>query len=287
MVAAEPEAGGIEPALRPILHEELNRLPDKYRVPIVLCYLQGKTNEETARQLAWPVGTVKGRLTRARELLRSRLTRRGLALSAGAVADLLGQSATSAAVPVALMESTVKAAMLVAAGQAAAGIVSVQAAALSQGVLQTMFKTRLLIACAVLLGVGAIGAGTGLFARQKLAEPAVQAGEPPQRIAQAAEDKPAPKRIAKAAEDKAKPKTQDNNVQKAARQRSANNLRGLISALTMCIWPTRGRIILPESGFHNRIVWSALPLAKRLPSGEKARDQTASVWPRSVWTQNP
>jgi RNA polymerase sigma factor (sigma-70 family) len=189
MATAEPDAGGMEPEMRPILYEELNRLPDKYRVPIVLCYLQGKTNEEAARQLAWPVGTVKGRLTRARELLRSRLTRRGLVLSTGALTVLLGPSATSAAVPIALVKSTVQAAMLVAAGQAAAGILSVHAAALSQGVLQTMFRIRLTIVCAVVLGVGAIGAGTGLFARQKLAESAAQAEAPPQRIAKSAEEK--------------------------------------------------------------------------------------------------
>ena len=51
--------------LRPVLHEEVNRLPEKYRVPVILCYLEGKTNEEAAELLQWPVGTVKGRLSRA------------------------------------------------------------------------------------------------------------------------------------------------------------------------------------------------------------------------------
>jgi RNA polymerase sigma factor (sigma-70 family) len=68
--------------LRPVLHEEVNRLPEKYRLPVILSYLEGRSNEEVARLLDWPVGTVKGRLSRARDLLRSRLTRRGLALSA-------------------------------------------------------------------------------------------------------------------------------------------------------------------------------------------------------------
>jgi RNA polymerase sigma factor (sigma-70 family) len=63
---------------RPVLHEELNRLPDRYRLPLVLCYLEGKTNEQAAAQLQWPIGTVKGRLWRARSQLRDRLSRRGL-----------------------------------------------------------------------------------------------------------------------------------------------------------------------------------------------------------------
>jgi RNA polymerase sigma factor (sigma-70 family) len=218
MSAAEPDAEGIEPELRPILYEELNRLPDKYRVPIVLCYLQGKTNEEAARHLAWPVGTVKGRLTRARELLRSRLTRRGLALSAGTLTAVLSPMAAQAVVPSALLESTIRAALLVAAGHAAAGIVSVHAAALSRGVLQTMFRTRLTIACAVLLGVGVIGASARLVTRQKLTEPMVYAEAPPQRPARLAEEKPAPIK-------------QDENAQKVARQGSADNLRQLMRAM--------------------------------------------------------
>jgi RNA polymerase sigma-70 factor (ECF subfamily) len=67
--------------LRPLIHDEVNRLPDKYRIPVVLGYLEGKTNSEVAELLHWPVGTVKGRLSRARGLLRSRLMRRGMALS--------------------------------------------------------------------------------------------------------------------------------------------------------------------------------------------------------------
>jgi len=57
--------------LRPVLHDEVNRLPDKYRLPVILSYLEGRTNEEVATLLDWPVGTVKGRLSRARDMLRS------------------------------------------------------------------------------------------------------------------------------------------------------------------------------------------------------------------------
>jgi RNA polymerase sigma factor (sigma-70 family) len=85
--------------LRPILDEEIQRLPEKYRLPIILCYLEGKTNDEAARQLNCPRGTLAVRLARARERLRSQLHRRGVTLSAGSLAALLAENAASAAVP--------------------------------------------------------------------------------------------------------------------------------------------------------------------------------------------
>ena len=95
--------------LRPMLHEEVTGLPDKYRIPVVLSYLEGKTNEEVAAILQWPVGTVKGRLSRGRALLRSRLTRRGIALSTAALLLALSRETASAAVvPQALLRRTLK-----------------------------------------------------------------------------------------------------------------------------------------------------------------------------------
>jgi RNA polymerase sigma factor (sigma-70 family) len=67
-----------DPTALRLLREEISKLPDRYRLPLVLCYLEGNTNEEAAWQLQWPVGAVKGRLWRARQTLRDRLTRRGL-----------------------------------------------------------------------------------------------------------------------------------------------------------------------------------------------------------------
>src|SRR5262249_43550005 len=117
--------------LRPVLDEEIGRLPEKYRAPFVLCYLEGHTNKEAAETLRCPEGTILSRLARGRERLRARLTRRGLALSAAGLTTLLAQNAASAAVPAALISGTIKAAIPFAAGQAAAGLVSASALALT------------------------------------------------------------------------------------------------------------------------------------------------------------
>jgi HlyD family secretion protein len=124
--------------LLPEIQEEVDRLPGKYRAPIILCYLEGLTHEEAANQLRIPVGTVKIRLSRGRERLRGRLVRRGLAPTL--IASALSAS-TRGAVPVPLLDMTVKAAMHVAAVRAAG--VSVAVTALVEGVLRTMFLSKL------------------------------------------------------------------------------------------------------------------------------------------------
>src|SRR5579884_2052891 len=97
--------------LRRVLHEELDRLPATYRAPLVLCYLEEKTQEEAARLLGWTKGAVIGRLQRGRELLRARLRRRGLALSAALSTAVLALGSASAAVPAVLREATLQAAL--------------------------------------------------------------------------------------------------------------------------------------------------------------------------------
>ena len=91
--------------LHAILDEELARLPDKYQAPLVLCYLEGLTHDEAAVRLGWPAGTVKSRLARGRDRLRSRLARRGLTLSATAFATALVARPATAAVPPELVRS--------------------------------------------------------------------------------------------------------------------------------------------------------------------------------------
>jgi RNA polymerase sigma factor (sigma-70 family) len=181
----EPEAAPPDswPDLQPLLDQELSRLPDKYRVPILLCDLEGKTHQEAARQLGWPVGTLSGRLARGRKRLADRLGRRGfLALSAGSLAAVLSQNTASATPPSSLLAATVRAAGAFAAGHAAApGIIPTQVAGLAEGVLKAMFLTKLkaagLFLAVVVLATG-IGA-TGVTYRMQAAEQAEAGKEPP------------------------------------------------------------------------------------------------------------
>jgi serpin B len=127
--------------LRLVLDEEVSRLPEKYRAPVLLCDLQGLTHEEAARQLGCPPGTLSVRLMRARERLRLALTRRGLAPCAALLATGLAEQA-SAALGTAQVASTVKAALAFAA-DAGRSASSSPAAVLAHGALRTMFLIRM------------------------------------------------------------------------------------------------------------------------------------------------
>jgi uncharacterized protein (TIGR03067 family) len=139
--------------LRVVLDEEVNRLPQKYRLPFILCYLEGKTNEQAAQQLACPVGTLASRLAWARKRLQVRLTRRGLTLSAGFLVSVLAAHGL-AAVPTGLAEATTHGAVRFALGKAAmAGSI---AATLAREYLSGLLRTNVLkgAAAGLILGLG-------------------------------------------------------------------------------------------------------------------------------------
>jgi RNA polymerase sigma factor (sigma-70 family) len=147
------QAGTVD--LKELLDEEVSRLPARYRLPFVFCYLAGKTNEEAARELGCAPGTIYSRLSRAREMLRSRLTRRGITLSAAGLATALAETTGKAAVPSTLVEATVKSAIVMAAGKGlAAGAISTSVFTLTKGVQQAMFINTLKITLGVIVGVG-------------------------------------------------------------------------------------------------------------------------------------
>ncbi|WP_406697490.1 RNA polymerase sigma factor [Singulisphaera sp. Ch08] len=146
-----------------ILDEEIGRLPAKYRAAVVLCDLEGLGQEEAARQLGCAVGTVKSRLSRGREKLRSRLIRRGVAPS---IVAWRGNSVIDE-IPAATAEATVKAATQFAAGQVeAAGLLSARVIDLTQGVLSAMLFTKLRYLFVTVTTITALTTGAVVLARQ-------------------------------------------------------------------------------------------------------------------------
>ncbi len=156
------------PETRSEVHEELDRLPERFRAPIVLCHLEGLTNEQAASRLGLPVRTVQRRLAESRERLRHRLTRRGLAPASGAGSLMLGPAVEAASE--AWIEATARAAAGLAAGRAVGAAASAPVAALVQSGVAMMFVGRLKVIAVGVLVVrtfaGLAGVGWWSAARQ-------------------------------------------------------------------------------------------------------------------------
>jgi RNA polymerase sigma factor (sigma-70 family) len=167
-------------ALRAVLDEELSRLPEKYRVPVVLCYLEGRTQEEAARTLGWTKGTVSGRLARAKDLLRQRLARRGLAPSGGVFAAALTAETARAAIPSSIVLPTVRVASAAILGAADCGLVTRQVASLVREAMRVMVLGRIARAASqvLLLGLGAVALATPLTLPGHLARIRNGGGQP-------------------------------------------------------------------------------------------------------------
>jgi len=150
-----------------VIHQEIDRLPERYRRPVVLCYLEDMTYQQAADQLRWSEATTRGRLARARDLLRTRLTRRGVTLAGAGLSLAAGSSPSMAsAVPAALLRASVRAARHIGLGESAAvAAVSSAAIVLMKHAARTMMIARLkAIAAAALIVSTLTGLATGLTA---------------------------------------------------------------------------------------------------------------------------
>ena len=144
-----------------VLHEEIERLPERYRAPLILCDLEGRTHEQAARHLGWPIGTVKSRQCRARERIRDRLTRRGHGPDSGMLLIALKTGGKSLVSP-ALADATTTAA---AHYLVARTIVRASVSALAQEVSRTMLITHVWKVATALLALGVTVSGTALVTR--------------------------------------------------------------------------------------------------------------------------
>jgi RNA polymerase sigma factor (sigma-70 family) len=188
--AADPwvEVSGQE--LSVLLEDELHGLPDRYRLPFLLCHVDGQTRDQAARRLGWSLRTLHRRLEKGRELLRRRLTRRGVTLTAALGAAGV-PSSTTAATPGLLGPASVKAVTTFLPGTPAASAgVSVRAVALAEGELKKMTLAKITLATLLVLTIGGLTAGAGLLARHVLATDTPEA--PPQARAEPPPAKAAP-----------------------------------------------------------------------------------------------
>jgi RNA polymerase sigma factor (sigma-70 family) len=174
----DPAQRAVWSDLRPVLDEEVNRLPEKYRTAFVLIYLEGMPYPDVAKELRCPKGTVSSRVTAAKGILRKRLARRGVVLSATLLGAVLTRAA-DAAVPVGLTISTLQAVRLLLDRSAGCAAGSVRAVALAQGVLRAMTIAKMKLVAALVIAAGVAGFGTSVAVQQAVQAQGPTTGEKP------------------------------------------------------------------------------------------------------------
>ena len=179
LAAAATDRAGDE--LEATLHEEIERLPERFRAAVVLCDLERRSHQQAARHLGWPIGTVKSRLARGRERLRERLVRRGLAPGAGLMAAAAGRDGSIALRLPPLVEQTARSAVDLACART---VVAGSLASLSEVVLSGMMISRWLKIWSAVIVIGTAGSGLGLLAMHG------QGGQASRRSGTAANDLP-------------------------------------------------------------------------------------------------
>jgi WD40 repeat protein len=244
--------------IRRVVHEELDRLPERHRAALVLCYLQGKTQDEAAVELGLPKGTLKGHLERGRSLLQARLVRRGL--GPGAVLALAAWPAATKAAGLShpLDCAIVRTATAFAAGKAAVSGVSPKVAALSEGMVKAMFFRKLKIAAILLLALAGSGTGLTLFIQ----------GPPRTNAGVAGEQSVSPAKPGPGADVGAKPDADPT--------RPIRSLQGHVNRLTSVAYSPDGKSIATGSWDGTVRIWNVTTgeEVRRLGLEKGARPQT-------------
>ena len=256
--------------LQAMLDRELSALPDKYRLPVVLCHLEGRTRKAVAAQLKIPEGTLSSRLATAHRMLAKRLARHGLAVSGGSLAAFFAQSAASASVPASVVSSTIKTAMLVAASNGvAAGIVSSKVVALTEGVLKAMLLTQLKIIAFLMGTLCVLGTGAGVLTRHALA-----AGR------QEAKKEPAPNPEATAPKTSAVKPKEDKEMLEGTWHMVEVSVGGKHQARETSkdqIWAfTDGKVVIEYTDGSSQVMMYQIDDAKQKP---RAIDLVPVAWP--------